>query len=358
MESPPETRPAAPSRTLRPFASLLWAAFFLLALEIALEVRAIGRGYGGVLLHRGAGVSAPQTTAEPEFGPTPDFPFRSRIYTPEETREATSLWLASSSYGEDIYVWAQQLFAVQLGKALQKPVINASHGGNTIASNQRELNKLGPKFEPDFVLLYQMSNDIDLISERLAAGLPAGATPGAGAGSGQSFAPVSPWIQGMTTYRQLKSHVSSRVAEHLPLWDDLDAHTPPGSASPVELFRSGVESFLDSAEALGATPVLITFATAYGPANANELPAEIVRQNLAMNIVLSATGWIKSIAEFNDELRRIAKERDLVCIDLAAELAGHPELFRDLWHFTPKGHTRVAELLSSSLTAHFHELAP
>jgi hypothetical protein len=336
----------------------LWAALFLLVIEVALEVRAIGRGYGGVLLHRGAGVSAPATSATPEFGPTPEFPFRSRITTPADAQAATSLWLASSSYGEDIYVWAQELFATRLADAIDQPVLNASHGGTTIASNQAELEERGPTYKPDIVLLYQMSNDIDLISERFAAGLPAGATPGAGSATGQSFAPVSPWIQSMTTYRQLKSHATSRLAEHLPLWDDLDQHTPPGSPTAVESFAADVEAFVDATLALGAKPVLITFATAYGPGEADQIPGEIARQNLAMNIVLSPTGWTRAIATFNDTLRTIAAERGLVCIDLASEMRGRAELFRDLWHLTPKGHAHVAELLEQALVAAFPELAP
>ena len=354
MESPPE----APGRALGPFAGLIWAALFLLSIEIALEVRAIGRGYGGVLLHREPGVSAPQTAATPEFGPTPDFPFRSRITTPEEARAATSLWLASSSYGEDIYVPAQELFATRLADELEQPVLNASRGGKTIASNQADLEKLGPTYEPKIVLLYQMSNDIDLISERFAAGLPAGATPGAGSAAGQSFAPVSPWIQSMTTYRPLKSHVTSRLAEHLPLWDDLDKHTPPGSPSAEASFAADVEAFVDATLALGAKPVLVTFATAYGPGEAEEIPGDIVRQNLAMNIVLSAEGWTRAIASFNKTLKAIATRRGLVCIDLASEMRDRPELFRDLWHFTPAGHAHVAELLDKALVAAFGELAP
>lgn len=280
---------------------------------------------------------------------TTSFPFRSRE---PEPRDRAPLWLASSSYGEDVSLPVEDLFATLLAERLGRPVINASHGGYTLRSNLEELEREGPRFHPRLVLLYQMSNDIDQLSERLAAGLPASQAPGAPASASESFAPVSPWVQQLTTYRQLKSQVSSRLAEHLPLWDDLS------DPSAIDAFREHVAAFVDGVEALGATPVLITFATAYTPSDANAIPRSVARQNLAMNIVLSPLGWTRSVERFNVVLVNIARERGLVCIDLAAELHGHPELFRDLWHFTPAGHARVAELLAAGLLRSFPELAP
>lgn len=353
-----ESSPHPERRSLAPFASLIWAALFLLLLELALEVRAASRGYRATLLGRGPGVAAQGTAPDPIFGPTPGFPFRSRIVSPEEARSSHALWLASSSYGEDVYMPPGDLFATRLAEALRTPVINASHGGTTVRSNTAELERLGPTYQPAIALLYQMSNDIDLISERLAAGLSAGSAPGAASGSAHALAPISPWIQSMTTYRQLKSHVSSRLAEHLPLWDDLDTHTPKDSPAPEEIFKKDVLAFMEAATRLGAEPVLITFATAYDTETVAEMPPELVRQNLAMNIVLSPEGWTGTIRHFNQTLRELAAEEGLVCIDLAEELRGHPELFRDLWHLTKAGHARVAELLDEALTAEFPELAP
>lgn len=349
----------SPWAALRPYAPLFWAAGLLLALELGLEFRAAGRGYRAVLLGRGPGVETPKETGQlqAEFGPTASFPFRSRIVDPDVAASRATVWLASSSYGEDVFMPVESLFATQLAERLQVPVINASHGGTTVGTNLRELTREGPRFRPKLALLYQMSNDIDQLSERLASGLPVGSAPGsaeAGAGS-QSFAPVSPWIQQMTTYRQLKSHLGSRLAQHLPLWDDLQSSA---TADPEAAFRARVEAFVDGAVALETTPVLITFATAYGSGEADSIPVSITRQNLAMNIVLSPLGWTRSVERFNAVLMDVARERDLVCIDLAAELADSPGLFRDLWHFTEAGHARVAELLAERLRQAFPELYP
>lgn len=347
-------------RRLAPLAPIFWAALCLLLLELGLEFRAAARGHRAVLLMRDPGVdAAPNPNAV--FGPRPDFPYRSRVTAPAEAAAAHAVWLASSSYGEDVYIPVRELFATHLATALGQPVINASRGGMTIPLNVAALRTEAAAFAPEFALLYQMSNDLDQVATELAARMPTGATPG-GATEGDpqdpapttatGFAPVAPWFQEMTVYRHLKGHVASRLAQHLPLWDAM-----PDPALARSLFLARVTTFVEAARAVGAQPVLITFATAYDNTNVDQVPGALARQNLAMNTTLSSRGWIATITAWNAALKAYGAEAGIPVIDLAGTFTGRTELFRDFWHLTPEGHAAVGAFLADALAARFPELA-
>ena len=53
--------------------------------------------------------------------------------------------------------------------------------------------------------------------------------------------------------------------------------------------------------------------------------------------------------QFNDVLRAIAKEEDLILVDLARTLPKIPEFFFDDDHYTIKGSQRVADIIASEL---------
>ena len=358
-------------RRFVPLAPLLWAALFLLVLELALEVRAAKRGHRAELLGIKPGVEEP-ADVNAAFGPTAEFPFRGPVVPAAEARTAGALWIASSSYAEDVYIPAADIFPTRLGAALERPVLNASRGGLTILSNLEDLEAHGADFEPHFVLLYQMSNDLDQISNQLASAAPAAAPGGASTSESDEarlaagdategepeahgqlgFAPVSPWIQRMTVYRHLKGHVSSRLAQHLALWDAL-----PDPARGEALFLARVERFVAEVRARGAEPVLATFATAYDEDSADAVPGFVERQNLSRNTLLSSRAWVATFDDWNAALRKYGAAEGIPVIDMDARFTGQAELFRDLWHFTNEGHAQAAAFLADELGARFEGLA-
>jgi len=332
---------------LRPFRVLLWTAAALLVVELGLEARAVSRGWEGFLLGKHAGWN---TDLDPLYGPDAEFPFRSLRIEPERDPARKRLWLASSSYGEDIQLLPGEIFPNRLVQELgaggvTAEMLNASRAGLHVRSNTSELGELGPVWKPDVVLLYQMSNDIDHISEldaRAAAGAEPG-TPGAAeepAAAGPSL--VARWAERMTTYRHLKTQVTTRLTSARPLRDDLGED---GEA----LYLARVSEFVDVARRLGTEPVLCTFATSHGPADLAELPPAYEQQILSINVELSMRGWAATVERWNEGLRNLARAEGLMLVDVAAEMRGRPELFRDFWHFTPEGHAQVAGVIARTL---------
>lgn len=332
---------------LRPFRVLLWTAVVLLAVELGLETRAVSRGWEGFLLGKHAGWN---TDVDPRYGPDAGFPFRSLRIQPERDPARQRLWMASSSYGEDIQLLPDEIFPNLLAQELANgglaaDMLNASRAGLHVRSSTSQLAEAGPEWRPDVALLYQMSNDIDHISEldaRAAAGAEPG-TPGAAETptvAGPSL--IERWAERMTSYRHLKTQVTSRLTRARPLRDDLGAD---GEA----LYLAWVSEFVALARSLGAEPVLCTFATSHGPGDIGELPPAYEQQILSINVELSMQGWARTVERWNEGLRNLALAEGLLLVDVASEMRGRPELFRDFWHFTPEGHARVAGVIARTL---------
>ena len=91
---------------IRTFRVLFFILFFLILFETAAEVRAYFRGYNTILFGRNipeSNLDNPKPNSQ-IYGPTDSFPFRSSIISKEKTSETIRIWIASSSYSEDIYL--------------------------------------------------------------------------------------------------------------------------------------------------------------------------------------------------------------------------------------------------------------
>jgi hypothetical protein len=145
--------------------TLFWATAFLTCLELLLEFRAYQRGFDTLVLGTKASSTLDGTesaVAAETYGPTRDFPFRSRI-SAQGTR---SICIASASYAEDLRVPVDRIFPTILETTLREDrtdliVINASRAGQTIDDNVQTLEgSMLNVYSPKVVVLYQMGNDL------------------------------------------------------------------------------------------------------------------------------------------------------------------------------------------------------
>ena len=336
----PDVRSRAMS--LRHLKVIFWIAAFLIAFELALEVRASRRGWDTLLL--GGGEAAPEDAG---FGPTDDFPFRSRVVAmPALEDDVLCVWTASSSYGADVQLTPGTVFPNLLEDELERlgrPVVtlNASVDGHTIAHNIADLGRDGELWRPEFVVLYQMSNDINVISRGLGAyglvSLAGGEVAGGPTG-------VQRLAEETTAFKNLKSQLTARLTKARVLIEELDDEAE-------REFEQVVLQFLEAVDELGARPVLCTFATSYVAENLDQLPREYEYNLLRFNVHLSVVGWLDAIERFNRVIERIAGERGIPLVDARAALSGRPEFFRDLWHLKPPGHQILAGLIADQIGA-------
>lgn len=356
--------------SFRSFRILAWIAAWLVLLEVALEVRAHARGWDTLLF----GDATPAAEdAETDFGPTDDFPFRSRVVPRDAPPGTTRIWLGSSSYAEDVRQPPDRLFLALAEDTLRArgfdvQMLNSSRGGATSVDNLADLLVQADAWDVDVAVLYQMTNDIDALTRFVFEGDPESdaivdddlrdvfalspaerdrsATvdldPEPRPVNDRIMASIQQVFEATSTYAQLKNQITSRLTRGRVLAARLG---DDGNA----LFIRRVEAFLDACDDLGVRPVLCTFATSHTAETLDAMPADSVDNLFRYNIHLSVRGWIASVAELNDALRELAERRDVPLIDLAAELTGRADLFRDFTHFSREGHEAVARVFADGL---------
>lgn len=339
--------------TLARLAPLAFAAAALLAVEVGLELRARSRGWDTLLLGRAA---AGGGASGEDMRQSADFPFRSARVAEERAPGVARVWFASASYGQDEALPAAKVFPNRAEAHLRAAgiaceVLNASHAGDTILGNRVLLRDRGGRYRPDAVVLYEMSNDLDQIAVEVLSGGHRGAHERSA--RAQSPIPEQPsdgpalgWagrlFERSTTFANLKTVITARLTKARILCDRL-----PDEAEVR--FEARVRLFLAEARLVGARPILSSFATAYRRDELERVPPERELGLLRTNVYLSLAGWLDAIERMNGVLQRIAGEEGLPFVDVAAEVGGRPELFRDLWHFTAEGHDRVGALFARAL---------
>ncbi len=359
--------------TFRIYRVLAWIAVCLIAVEVALEARAHARGWPTLIFGDDAPAAESEATS---YGPTDTFPFRSRIYPPQKPDGVTRIWLGSSSYAEDVRQPPDKLFLSLAERRLRDAghdveLFNSSEGGSSTVENIDSLFDEADAWNIDVAVLYQMTNDIDAMTQFVFGGSPGqpvvdgdfdSVFTRSRAASGRSaverlpaaavttppindriMSSVQRFFEKTSTYAQLKNQVTARLTRSRVLADRLGAD---GNA----LILERVEAFLDACEARGIEPVLCTFATSHVPSSLGDMPADSINNLFRYNIYLSVRGWMTSVEEINDGLRALAAERDIELIDVAASITNRPELFRDFTHLSTEGHAAVAEVFADGLT--------
>ena len=340
--------------TLAHLKLFLWIAVFIVLLELGLEVRANQRGWDTMVF----GFSPPsqnvsqQQQGSSEFGPTPAFPFRSRIVPLERESGNHRYWVASSSHAEDIYLPPPMIFPNILERFFKEGninavVLNASRAGIDIPGNVDDLKRWGGQWRPDYAILYQMSLSIGSIAKHvLGNSAPAASTKASDVKAGPSTW-INRLVEKTTIYANVKGQLTARIGASRVLANGL------GQQAEQE-FTAMLRDFIGAARSIGSVPVLTTFATSHTRKHLGEIPQDIALGLFKYSSVLSVEGWVASVEQFNATVRRVAIEERVLLIDVESAVAGHPEFFRDFVHFTPAGHEAVAKAMSVALL-HFEQ---
>lgn len=335
---------------LRDLRLIFWIAVLLGVLELGLEWRAYQKGWPTQIFGK---LEEWAPVGEPEFGPTSDFPFRSRIAPKLKPAGTTRLWVASSSYAEDVQLAPDAIFPGLIeselnARGISVDMLNASRGGMDTRANLADLEELAADWKPDIAILYQASNDIDVLVLQLLAGESA-ADEGVVAREDQAQTVVNPltlitqWTEGTSVYAHLKSQITTRLTQSRVLEHGLGAR---GEVRMEQL----VQSFVDSCAALKIRPLLCTFGTSHDRSNLRDLPADWGDNLFRYNIHLSIEGWIDSVQVYNRVIKKVAAQNGIPLADVAAALGGHPEYFRDFTHLSAKGHRVAADAILPVLT--------
>ena len=328
---------------------LAWIGFFLLMVEVPLEWRAHRRGWDTPLFGHQEPEGGPSERADDQWGPTADFPFRSRVHPVERTPGVARIWVASASYAMGDNVATRYVFPVRVEDLLRQrgldcEVLNAGRVGQTVAGNIEELRREGARWKPDLVLLYQMSTDVDNLTRGILAPDVAAAED-AETQESTWFQPGR-WLEHTATQPVLKSAISARLTKARVLHDSL-------GQEGEDRFVRRLDRFLQTVRDLGARPVLSTFAVSHERDHPDDLPLHVYRYNIR----LSRQGWHDSLDRWHLRLRQLAAEQGVPLVEVRAAVSGRDDLFVDFVHLTEAGHERVAYVLAKALEPLVRNLA-
>jgi len=344
---------------LRHLSLVLWIAVYLAVVEVALEWRAHRRGYGTLLFTPG-GLSAANSSAAVAasgFGPTAEYPFRSRVVPHVKPAGTLRIWIASASYAEDRRHVAARIFPVLLEDELRRrghavEVLNASRNAYSLGGAERVLREIGAEWSPDLVVAYHYSNDLDELSTALLS-VAGAATPGAAQSEDDAAEEAAArteverhWpsrlMEATTTYAQAKNQFKARLVALRMLADELPDEL-------VAALEKRVLALDATAQALGAELVLCRFACSHPSSVGGALPIDYRNNLFRYNSHLSERAWRDGVDVYNGLLERVGAREGLPVLALDARISGRTELYRDFTHLTEAGHREVALALADLL---------
>ena len=354
QSGPSATENAAPERATNPLSLLKhlgWIALCLIIAEPLLEIRAHVRGWNTILFGAPS-LELPEASQDQTWGPTPSFPFRSRVILEDADPDTPRIWFASASFGEDVrvarnLVFPNQVESLLVSDSVESHVLNASRRGLDVPANTVDLDEIGARWRPQVVVLYQMATDITYLSKNTSG--DANSNDGGGMPAEPDVLQsllngglVEEFVENTSIFALLKGNLSPRLTEAKILKSTL-------SEENRNTFERSIRDFVARCRHLDAVAVLCTFATSHNRSNVDRIPDEYRWNQLKFNPHLSMDGWVKTIAEWNDVIRHVADDEDVQVIDLVRTVGGRHEFFRDFVHFNERGHHRMAVLIAASL---------
>jgi hypothetical protein len=360
-----------PASFQRLFALMGLVLTFFIVLEIALEIRAVSRGWQGPWLQQlqntFSSLNPPEIKSGKKTPAGPPAGFSGN-------RTQMKILVLGSSHSIDPKYSPEDIWPSVMGRTLRAignergmdrlshvEIINASQIGLSLPTGYAQLKTALGRYEPDAVILYELTNTINSYSETIlsGAGRPppqADGGPGASAGSPPgrsrgglpllSMAGIQPllseFLADTTVYEQVKSKVGVRFVGLTPKEDYI------GSAGEAML-RNDLEKYLSLCRAFNVRLILTEAVTGFD----YDLPMGILEDQVLScyryNSMLSATGWKATVTGFNQLTRYFAETNQLAFISVRSALTRPEEQLRDVVHFTREGHHCMGETMAESL---------
>ena len=247
-----------------------------------------------------------------------------------ERRKANTvrIWFIGGSTTFDIYASSNETtWPALTGAGLQAAwpdkkieVINAGIPGETIRGNRQDFQNYYGQIHPDILVIHAGPNDLRSSSIH-APGLASEPLPGP--------------FHRLATYRLLSRKLQlqripqswkNREIDH-PLWERLE---------------TDIRHFIAAAQQKGVKVVLATHAHRAKNKSRGRSAAIQVAEGTRL-LRMDAVSVIKTFEQYNEMIRRIAKEQGIPLIDLREQIPARVTYFGDHTHFSSKGSRLAAK---------------
>ncbi len=326
----------------------------LLAIEFGLELRHYLKGYTPLFfapfVNAKQAYNQENTPASTKTrGPTPDFPFESPIQRGKKSEDELRIWVASASHaivGADPGSRFPDLLCDQISLSHNPPcsVLNNSKIGIDLNYSIDNIQRLAHHYQPDVIVLYQMSIDIIQMSHHSMANDNNEQHNNTQTQSHSiiDLSPIQKLIEHTSAYGHLREYVSGSIAIQAPLLDQLPS-------KEIEQYRAKLLRFIEATRNAGATPVLTTFAPSHQIKNQDDMPYYTKLTLMRYQQTLSVKGWLNTIKTLNQTIHEISKEQSVDLIDIEQSMSGQAHNYLDFVHFNIEGHRAAAKVMATGL---------
>ncbi|MGI9286669.1 MAG: SGNH/GDSL hydrolase family protein [Pseudomonadales bacterium] len=329
--------------------SIFYTLLFLFCIEGILEYRGYTRGFSTLIFGTPSKTYARDNNEniEKSYGPSAEFPFRSSIIEPSfKTAETVRIWIASASYAEAIDRPVLETFPSMACGALSKSgvpcqMLNASKAGWSIKNNIEQILTEGRRWQPDYILLYQMGNDVKSLLQENDRRSNSGNDLDNGI-----FDVVEDKMQKLIEQTNLYVHTREFVGGYILISSHLNEQIPE---LVFREYRSRLEAYIAACKQIQAKPVLMTFLGRNRPETADNIPLDLKFQLLKYTSLISPETWPRITSELNKIIRQVAEQHKVLVIDLEKAALDEPDNFKDYFHFTKIGHKKVGEFVAKEM---------
>ena len=262
------------------------------------------------------------------------------------------IFFVGGSTTESLYVSEGNRWPFLVGRILEKETtkkVNSYNSGvsgnNVLHCLNIVLNKILPH-EPRYIVLMENANDLAVLAYE------------------QTYWNHNPYKSPIIDVESLRGPASGAktfLRAHFPGWalalrSVSHRITPPDEfaavrgtrisvdADKVKLqFRRSLIAFIGLARAYDVEPVLMT------QFNRIENGDPVIRGYLERTLLIPLDEYVSLYKDFNEEIRKVARENKVKLIDLAREIPGTDKVIYDPFHVNDAGSKMVAEVVARKL---------
>ncbi len=219
--------------------------------------------------------------------------------------------------------------------------VNAGVPGYTVERSLVNLERRVAPLKPDVIVIYHATNDLSGELRALAAGHGIDVAP-----------PEASWLARRSLLWNL---VSKNLTVLVAQWradSGTSEYVPIERAALGKEFRSGLERLVEAAKRTGAEVAVVTFSTHMRAAQEGKARNRAMQSAVLYMPGMSFDGLVEAFGRYNEIIRQVAQEENVMLIGDDDRIPGDPLHFVDSVHFTDAGSRAQAERVAGALAEH------
>jgi len=254
---------------------------------------------------------------------------------------ASTTWCAEVSSNEKVWPHIVTSALQTAFPAVSLDYVNGGVPGYTIRSIQKNLEHRVGLLAPDIIVIYEGTNDLsgEMRDLAFASGLI----------TDTKFVERS-WLETHSLFLHLVvKNLAILRAQHAARENRKRLDIDPAKIGST--FRRDLTELVEAAKKRANIVAVATFSTQLRPGQSTDEQLGAAVSALFYMPFMSPAGLTQAYARYNEIIREVARDTDVLLIDKADAIPGDPVHFVDTVHFSDAGSERMASHVIEALTA-------